>query len=85
MYCCFHNNVNTPSAKCYGNIIHCFSCNRNYGTYDLLKKYDPKRIDELKQSVVMGQVTTKELKTFKVKSIDRSGTLEDALRAALSD
>lgn len=51
-FCPFHHNVNTPSAKVYGNTIKCFSCNRSYGTFSLLWKFNKKRIEEL----IAGQV-----------------------------
>lgn len=48
-----HSN-NTPSCKRYGNAFKCFGqCNRVFGVYDLLKWYDPKRIDELKSKVII--------------------------------
>lgn len=84
MYCCFHNNTNTPSAKCYGNHIHCFSCNKNYGTYDLLKKYDPQRIDDLKSSAVMETEQESPHDRIKIKSIDRSKPIDRVLAFLLS-
>ena len=53
MYCLWHDNTNTPAAKRYGNVIHCFSCGRNYTVYDLLKKFDPKRIEEIKGTIIL--------------------------------
>jgi hypothetical protein len=38
VYCPFHANVDTPSARIYTetNNLHCFSCSRDYGVYDFL-------------------------------------------------
>lgn len=49
-----HQHVNnTPSCKRYGNVFKCFGqCNRVFGVYDLLKWYNPKRIDELKTQLI---------------------------------
>jgi len=62
MFCPFHDNTDTPAAKCYGNHIHCFACKRNYGVYDLFKKFDPKRIKEVATSQVLDFV--KESKSY---------------------
>lgn len=53
-FCPFHTNVNTPAAKVYGNHIKCFSCNRNYTVFDLLRTFNPSRLDSLSKSVVAG-------------------------------
>lgn len=53
-FCPFHTNVNTPAAKVYGNHIKCFSCNRNYTVFDLLRAFNPSRLDSLSKSVVAG-------------------------------
>lgn len=53
-FCPFHANVNTPAAKVYGNHIKCFSCNRNYTVFDLLRAFNPSRLDSLSKSVVAG-------------------------------
>lgn len=47
-----HRHVNnTPSAKCYGNKIKCFgACQRTFGCYDLLKWYDPDKINEVRST-----------------------------------
>lgn len=54
-FCPFHHNVNTPAAKVYGNVIHCFSCNKNYTTYDLLKRYYPQEISRINKEVILPQ------------------------------
>lgn len=53
-FCPWHHNVNTPAAKVYGNHIKCFSCNRNYTVFDLLRTFNPSRLDSLSKSVVAG-------------------------------
>lgn len=53
-FCPWHHNVNTPAAKVYGNHIKCFSCNRNYTVFDLLRAFNPSRLDSLSKSVVAG-------------------------------
>lgn len=47
VFCPFHVNKDTPAAKVYGNKLHCFSCQRNYSVYDLLKRFAPERIKEI--------------------------------------
>lgn len=47
MYCCFHSNTDTPAAKIYGNSLKCFSCQRTYTTFDLLRVHNPQRLAEL--------------------------------------
>lgn len=59
IYCVFHDNRNTPAAKIYGNIIRCFSCNRSFTTYDLLKKYNPSKITEIAETVLIDVVKKK--------------------------
>lgn len=54
LFCPFHTNVNTPAAKVYGNHIKCFSCNRNYTVFDLLRTFNPSRLDSLSKSIVAG-------------------------------
>lgn len=53
-FCPWHHNVNTPAAKVYGNHIKCFSCNRNFTVFDLLKTFNSSRLDALSKSVVVG-------------------------------
>lgn len=79
VFCPFHPNTNTPSGKLYGNILHCFSCNRNYTTYDLLKKYDPDKINQISQTQIIMPVERKQdYKTMYIK-VDRSNDLYQIL------
>lgn len=48
--CPFHPNENTPAAKVYDNRIKCFVCQRSYGVFSLLSRYDPDRLEELARS-----------------------------------
>lgn len=50
-FCPWHYNVNTPAAKVYNNRIKCFSCNRSYSTFDLLRDFNPERLSELQKRV----------------------------------
>ena len=72
-FCPFHENVNTPSAKRYGNRIKCFGlCGRWYSVYDLLKHFNLSRIDEISSTVIVDpalKLNTKE--RFKSPFIDR--------------
>lgn len=52
-FCLWHHNVNTPAAKVYGNHIKCFSCNRNYTTFDLLRDFNPDRLEHLSRTVLL--------------------------------
>lgn len=52
-FCPFHTNVNTPAAKRYFNGIKCYSCNRFYSVYDLLKTFNPNRIEQIATSEVL--------------------------------
>lgn len=48
-----HKN-NTPSCKAYGNKFKCFGqCNQVFGVYDLLKWHNPKKIEDIKTSVIL--------------------------------
>lgn len=59
IFCPFHPNSNTPAAHVYGNHIKCFVCQRNYGVFDLLQKYDPERLQQLaQQAPVMASAST---------------------------
>ena len=58
IFCPFHENTETPSAKLYENKIYCFSCRRLYGTYDLLRRYDKGRIDDILSENRIEDVTT---------------------------
>jgi len=55
IFCPFHANDNTPAAKYYTdtNNCYCFVCKRFYGTYDLMKRYEPERIEEIKGSIII--------------------------------
>lgn len=50
-FCPWHYNVNTPAAKVYNNRIKCFSCNKSYSTFDLLRDFNPERLTELQKKV----------------------------------
>ena len=78
MYCLWHDNTNTPAAKRYGNVIHCFSCGKNYTVYDLLKKYDPKRIEEIKSSIIIDTTQQSREKVPRVE-IDRSQSIDEVI------
>lgn len=82
MYCPFHDNTNTPAAKRYGNVIHCFSCGRSYSVYDLLKRFNPKRIEEVKTSCILPDVVTTKFvgKKFPIINVDRSKTIPEILK-----
>lgn len=60
IFCPFHQNVNTPSAKRYGNGIKCFGyCQHYYTLYEFLKKFNPDRIEEIKKTVILPEVQQK--------------------------
>ena len=50
-FCPWHYNINPPAAKVYNNRIKCFSCNRSYSTFDLLRDFNPERLSELQKRV----------------------------------
>ena len=52
-FCPFHTNVNTPAAKRYFNGIKCYSCNKFYTVYDLLKTFNPNRLNEIASSTIL--------------------------------
>lgn len=57
IFCPFHKNVNTPSAKRYGNGIKCFGfCQHYYNLYEFLKKFNPDRIEEIKRTIILPEV-----------------------------
>lgn len=71
---------NTPSCKAYGNKFKCFGqCNRVFGVYDLLKWYNPKRIDEVVSSVVIEETSYKRSPQVRKVMIDRSQSISEAL------
>ena len=53
VFCPFHENTNTPAAKVYGNGLKCFSCQRYYSVYDLLRKFDPEKLVRLNRSILL--------------------------------
>lgn len=52
IFCPFHENNNTPSAKFYSdsNVVYCFSCQRTYTTYDLLERFNPNRLRDIAET-----------------------------------
>lgn len=53
-YCPFHANTDTKAAKLYGNWLKCYGeCQRSYSVYDLLCKFNPDRLRELRYSGVL--------------------------------
>lgn len=70
---------NTPSCKVYGNKFKCFGqCNRMFGVYDLLKWYDPGKINEYKSKVVMTEPTRR--RQERIKKLNITGTSEEKLK-----
>lgn len=79
-FCPFHSNVNTPSAKRYGNGIRCFGhCQRWYSVYDLLKQFNPGRINEIASSVVMEETQSKVDVKYTPPTIDYNQPLKQIL------
>lgn len=74
MFCPFHSNTNTPAAKRYGNVIHCFGvCNKSYSVYDLLSKFNPDRINEIKSTIIIPlESSTKVHSSYPLLSLDRT-------------
>lgn len=60
--CPFHPNENTPAAKVYDNRIKCFVCQRSYGVFSLLSRYDPGRLEELAHSASIQGMPSSERK-----------------------
>lgn len=82
MFCPFHDNHNTPAAKKYGNGIKCFGqCNRYFSVYDFLKRFNPAKINEVKQSILLPHTlsVTKSNK-IKIYDIDRSQSIEQIVK-----
>lgn len=74
------HSSNTPSCKVYGNVFKCFGqCNRVFGVYDLLKWYNPERIEEIKSTVVVTETPVKEKFSIKKIKVDRSDPLKKIL------
>ena len=73
---------NTPSCKVYGNKFKCFGqCSRMFGVYDLLKWYNPKRIDEIVASSVIEKTERRQtIPVYKV-TVDRSLSLVEVLKS----
>lgn len=85
-FCPFHDNVNTPSAKRYGNVIKCFGyCQRSYSVYDLLKRFDAERIDEIARSVVLPEQSQRSLLRFQPPSVDRTKPIKIILDEIIND
>ena len=79
--CLFHENHNTPAMKRYGNRLHCFGkCQRTYGVYDLLKKFNPERINEIKQTIELPQVTDSRTQ-IQIKPINRDLPISTIIRS----
>ena len=76
-----HSHVNhTPSCKAYGNVFKCFGqCNRVFGVYDLLKWYNPKRIDEIKSSIIIEETVDNSVAEIIKVEVDRSQSLSHIL------
>lgn len=76
MFCPFHDNHNTPAAKKYGNGIKCFGqCNRYFSVYDFIKRFNPNKINEVKQSVLLPRTLEESSKIKRIpviSSIDRN-------------
>lgn len=84
-FCPFHDNKNTPSAKRYGNVIHCFgACGRSFSVYDLLKRFNPNRIEEIKSSTLISVSPQSQKSNFmQIKHIDRDKSIDDIIRDIL--
>lgn len=80
-FCPFHENVNTPSAKRYGNVIHCFgACGKSFGVYDFLKRFNPQRIIDIKSSTfIQSDLTASALRRFVIKHINRNKSIDEIL------
>jgi len=78
--CPFHTNVNTPSAKRYGNGIRCFGhCQRWYSVYDLLKRFNPERINEVASSILIEEQKQTLNSKFTPIVVDRTQSLKQIL------
>lgn len=77
-FCPFHDNKNTPAAKIYGNVLHCFVCGKNYGPYEFLQKFYPEKLEEMKTVVL----DTEQIRIGKVQHnlrVDRTKPIEEVL------
>lgn len=69
-FCPFHENMNTPAAKIYDNVLKCFgACGRSYFPFDFLKTFFPDELDRIQGSIILKE-TSKELST-KIKMLHR--------------
>lgn len=81
-----HHVNNTPSAKCYGNMIKCFgACNRVFGPYDLYKWYKPEKIEEIR-STYLYTPKQQENKQMRLKpvAIDRTKPISEIIRTIVN-
>lgn len=88
IFCCMHQNNNTPAAKIYGNKLKCFGeCNRLFGSYDLLKRYFPEEIEKVKRTLLLPSVQEKRVKkTMKTLSrcdLDLISPIQDIVKQIL--
>lgn len=84
MFCLWHNNINTPAAKRYGNIIKCFgTCNKAFSVYDLLTKFNPERLTQLKETLVLNDVDNEEKKPFCLMVVNRNKPISSILNSIL--
>ena len=87
-FCPFHPNVNTPAAKRYFNGIKCYSCNKFYTVYDLLKAFNPKKIEDIAGSSVLQTkqnfVTFAEKEKINVIRYDDNDSIENILNQILN-
>lgn len=88
-FCPFHDNTHTPAAKLYRDpsgyeVLHCFAEQRNYGTYALLRKYNPDRIEEIRSTIILPDVETSSApKSFKIRQIDRTKSIDEIITTIL--
>lgn len=86
-FCPFHPNVNTPAAKKYFNGIKCYSCNKFYTVYDLLKAFNPKKIEEIAGSSVLESkynfVTFAEKEKINIVNYDANEGIENIINQIL--
>ena len=83
--CPQHNNVNTPAAKRYKNIIHCFSCNKTYTPYHLFKWYMPEKLKEIKNTVILDSNSQQYKKKYPTIPVDRSKPIDIFLNDVLKE
>ena len=86
VFCPFHENTETPSAKVYDNVIYCFSCRRLYGTFDLLMRYDKERVREILSDKVIEEVIPSKSRSKVVKTdVTQYDGLFNKLKAIYDD